>query len=56
MIKFILMFMGVWLVAVPIFLLFGANSRDIITIFIASVLANVILLIYTTVRKSKAVQ
>ena len=52
--RFVLMFIGVWIVAIPIFLLFGAESRDIFNIFIASVLAIIILLIYTAVRRKRA--
>jgi hypothetical protein len=52
--KFVLMFIGVWIVAIPIFLLFGAEPRDIFNIFIATVLAIIILLIYTTIRRKKA--
>lgn len=52
--KIVLMFIGIWIVAIPIFLLFGADSRDILNIFIANVLAVVILLIYTTIRRKRA--
>ena len=53
MIKLLLMFIGVWIVALPIFLLFGADSRDILNIFIANVIANIVLLTYIKIRQKK---
>ena len=53
MIKLVLMFIGVWIVALPIFLLFGADPRDIFDIFIATIIANIILLTYTKIQKKK---
>ena len=53
MIKLVLMFIGVWIVAIPVFLLLGADSRDIFNIFIANVIANLVLLTYIKVRRKK---
>ena len=53
MIKLVLMFIGVWIVAIPVFLLFGADSRDIFNIFIANVIANIVLLTYAKIRRKK---
>ena len=53
MIKLVLMFIGVWIVAIPVFLLFGADSRDIFNIFIANVIANIVLLTYARIRRKK---
>ena len=45
------MFIGVWIVAVPIFLLFGAGPKDIFNIFITTVITILILSIYTNIWK-----
>ena len=52
--KIVLMFIGIWIVVIPAFLLFGADPGDILNIFIANVLVVVILLIYTTIRRKRA--
>lgn len=54
--RFVLMFLGVWIVLTPLFLLFGADPRDIFNIFIATVIANIILLTYVKTRKNKTSQ
>lgn len=48
--RIVLLFLGVWIVAVPIFLLFGADPKDIFNIFIASIIAILIFAIYTNIR------
>lgn len=53
MIKLVLMFIGVWIVAIPVFLLFGADSRAIFNIFIANVIGNLVLLTYIKIRQKK---
>lgn len=53
MTKLVLMFIGVWIVAIPVFLLLGADSRDIFNIFIANVIANIVLLTYAKIRRKK---
>ncbi|WP_154669224.1 hypothetical protein [Planococcus antarcticus] len=53
MIKFVLMFLGVWIVLTPLFLLFGADPRDIFNIFIATLLANIILFTYAKIRNKR---
>lgn len=54
--KFSLMFIAVWIVMIPIFLLFGADPRDIFNIFLASLFANIVLLIYSTSQKKRTSQ
>ncbi|WP_155799296.1 hypothetical protein [Planococcus antarcticus] len=53
MTKLVLMFIGVWIIAILVFLLFGAESRDIFNIFIANVIANIVLLTYIKIRRKK---
>lgn len=56
MVKFVFMFIGAWIVAIPIFLLFGAEPRDIFNIFIAAILAYVLFGIYTTIQRKRVRQ